>query len=81
MADEIRFEGMDFEVKVGGRSSSDTPASDVPFRILVLGDFSGRRNRGLHPSGDSSASCDKTLASCSALADADEGGLAMAVST
>ena len=56
MADESRFEGMDFEVKVGGRSSSDTPASDVPFRILVLGDFSGRSNRGLRPSGDSSSS-------------------------
>jgi len=33
-----------------------TPDSETPFRIAILGDFSGRRNRGLSESGDALAS-------------------------
>lgn len=39
--------GMDFEVRFGKKSGSDRGEGE-PMRILLLSDFSGRRNRGVH---------------------------------
>jgi len=40
-----------FDVEAEAKPVVAEPRSDVPFRILLLGDFSGRANRG-EPSPD-----------------------------
>src|SRR4051794_5327737 len=49
--------GMNFEFTSGGKRPQqdsnpqhDRPDPDTPFRMLVLGDFSGREHRGITPS-------------------------------
>jgi type VI secretion system protein ImpC len=41
--------GMDFEVRFGKKKSPERDGEE-PMRILLLSDFSGRRNRGVHES-------------------------------
>lgn len=52
MADPIKIESVDATLSVRpGESTSSTPDSDMPFRLLIMGDFSGRSNRGLETDG------------------------------
>ena len=44
------------DVTARGEQSQFMPGSETPFRIAILGDFSGRANRGLSESGDALAS-------------------------
>lgn len=46
MADPIKIESVDATLSVRpGESTRSTPDSDMPFRLLIMGDFSGRSNR------------------------------------
>jgi type VI secretion system protein ImpC len=44
------------DVTAGREQPLATPGSETAFRIVILGDFSGRTNRGLSESGDAPAS-------------------------
>lgn len=41
------FGSIDLDVQAGRQRYTDPPEPDTPFRIAVLGDFSGRDNRGI----------------------------------
>jgi type VI secretion system protein ImpC len=43
------------DVTAGGEQPLGIPGSETPFRIAILGDFSGRTNRGLSASGEALA--------------------------
>lgn len=46
-----RSKAVGFEVRVGRYPAEARPIPEVPFRIAILGDFSGRANRGLVETG------------------------------
>ncbi|MGA2606910.1 MAG: type VI secretion system contractile sheath large subunit [Terriglobia bacterium] len=50
------FGEIHLDVTAGREQPLVTPGSETPFRIAILGDFSGRTNRGLSESGDALAS-------------------------
>ncbi len=45
MANPITFDQLDFNLVADIKEGQTTPAAETPFRILCLGDFSGRENR------------------------------------
>lgn len=47
MSKPYSFGKVDIDVDAGSQPSLAVPEPDTPFRILILGDFSGRANRGL----------------------------------
>ncbi|MBN1932250.1 MAG: type VI secretion system contractile sheath large subunit [Desulfobacterales bacterium] len=47
MREPISFEKLDVKLVSTMEEISDAPKPETPFRILILGDFSGRENRGL----------------------------------
>jgi type VI secretion system protein ImpC len=49
------FGEIHLDVTTGREQPQVTPDSETPFRIAILGDFSGRRNRGLTETGDALA--------------------------
>ena len=49
------FGEIHLDVTAGREQPLVTPGSETPFRIAILGDFSGRTNRGLSESGDALA--------------------------
>jgi type VI secretion system protein ImpC len=49
------FGEVHLDVTASGEQPQVTPDSETPFRIAILGDFSGRRNRGLSETGDALA--------------------------
>ncbi len=51
MADSIKFESVAVSLSTGEDSVSAKPAPDTPFRILIIGDFSGRTNCGRETGG------------------------------
>ena len=50
------FGEIHLDVTAGREQPLVTPGSETPFRIAILGDFSGRTNRGLSERGDALAS-------------------------
>jgi type VI secretion system protein ImpC len=50
------FGEIHLDVTAGREQAMVTPGSETPFRIAILGDFSGRKNRGLCETGDALAS-------------------------
>ena len=50
------FGEIHLDVTAGREQPLVTPGSETPFRIAILGDFSGRTNRGLSESGGALAS-------------------------
>ncbi|MBV9125477.1 MAG: type VI secretion system contractile sheath large subunit [Planctomycetes bacterium] len=46
MPKPLSFGHVGVELTVGGSPAGEEVGPDTPFRILILGDFSGRRNRG-----------------------------------
>ena len=51
MSDPIKFESIDVSMSSSLQGTRANPQSDSPFRILIMGDFSGRANRGLESQG------------------------------
>jgi type VI secretion system protein ImpC len=51
MPKPITFGELEFKLVADMENPAGAPDPEVPFRILVLGDFSGRTNRGAVPSG------------------------------
>jgi len=49
------FAEVHLDVSTRGEQSQTTPDQETPFRVAILGDFSGRRNLGLSESGDALA--------------------------
>jgi type VI secretion system protein ImpC len=47
MAKPISFEEFDFKTVASMDETRSKPAPEIPFRICILGDFSGRANRGI----------------------------------
>ena len=47
MPERLSKTSVHLEVAVGANPAHEIPASDTPFQILIIGDFSGRANRGL----------------------------------
>jgi len=45
MADPIKFESIAVSMSAGEDATAANPSPDTPFRMLILGDFSGRANR------------------------------------
>jgi len=45
------FDELEFKLVADMENPADAPNPENPFRILILGDFSGRKNRGVSPSG------------------------------
>lgn len=53
MADPINIEGIDATLSVRpGEKAASTKADEQPFRMLIVGDFSSRVNRGVETRGD-----------------------------
>jgi type VI secretion system protein ImpC len=52
MPKPITFGELEFKLVADMKNPAGEPDPEVPFRILVLGDFSGRTNRGAAPSGN-----------------------------
>ena len=48
MADRAAFTTFDINLEAGAAKSPSQPSASSPFRMLVLGDFSGRANRGVN---------------------------------
>jgi len=55
MSTRHSFGEIHLDVTAGGEWPQAKPDADTPFRIAILGDFSGRANRGLLESGDALA--------------------------
>ena len=55
MPKPITFGELEFKLVTDTGNPAGAPDPEVPFRILVLGDFSGRMNRGAAPSGAAGA--------------------------
>jgi type VI secretion system protein ImpC len=53
MPKPITFGELEFNLVADMENTVGAPDPEDPFRILILGDFSGRTNRGTAPSGDS----------------------------
>ncbi len=51
MADPITFERVDVSMSANLGESRARPRADTPFTILIMGDFSGRANRGAETDG------------------------------
>jgi type VI secretion system protein ImpC len=51
MSDPITFGELEFKLVADMENAPMAPHPETPFRILVMGDFSGRANRGITPSG------------------------------
>ena len=51
MSETISFGELDFSVVASMDEARGIPDPEVPFRILVLGDFSGREHRAIFESG------------------------------
>ena len=51
MAKPLSFGQVNLDVSVGRDRSSRKPEPETPFRIAILGDFSGRANRGCCETG------------------------------
>jgi type VI secretion system protein ImpC len=51
MADPIRFDNIDVSMSSNPAETHGKPQSDTPFNILIMGDFSGRANRGIETDG------------------------------
>jgi type VI secretion system protein ImpC len=51
MIREISFGNIEVELVSSMQKDRGTSESDAPFRIAILGDFSGRANRGIFESG------------------------------
>ena len=47
MTERAKFGGFEFEFSSSGISGRGRPEPEAPFRIAVIGDFSGRANRGV----------------------------------
>jgi len=47
MSKPYSFSKVDIDVDAGSQPSREVPEPETPFRILILGDFSGRANRGI----------------------------------
>ena len=47
MSKPFSFSEVEIDVETGTAASGEAPEPDEPFRIVILGDFSGRANRGL----------------------------------
>jgi type VI secretion system protein ImpC len=56
MSNRSSFGEIHLDVTAGREQSRVRPEPETPFRIAILGDFSGRANRGLSESGDALAS-------------------------
>ena len=56
MSNRPLFGEIHLDVTAGREQSPVRPEPETPFRIAILGDFSGRANRGLSESGDALAS-------------------------
>ena len=56
MSNRPSFGEIHLDVTAGREQSRVRPEAETPFRIAILGDFSGRANRGLLESGDALAS-------------------------
>jgi len=56
MSTRHSFGEIHLDVTAGREQRQVRPDADTPFRIAILGDFSGRANRGLSESGDALAS-------------------------
>ena len=56
MSNRPSFGEIHLDVTAGREQSPVRPEPETPFRIAILGDFSGRTNRGLSESGDALAS-------------------------
>ncbi|MFO7713052.1 type VI secretion system contractile sheath domain-containing protein [Desulfosarcina sp.] len=51
MPDSITIDSIDVSMSPRLRDTGKKPQSDTPFKILIMGDFSGRANRGLATDG------------------------------
>jgi type VI secretion system protein ImpC len=51
MAKPFNFGEINLDVTAGAIRSAGSPDSETPFRVAVLGDFSGRANRGVRETG------------------------------
>ncbi|MGH9433936.1 MAG: type VI secretion system contractile sheath small subunit, partial [Terriglobia bacterium] len=51
MPKPFSFGEVHLDVEAGRDRSLHAPSSETPFRIALLGDFSGRANRGLSEAG------------------------------
>jgi type VI secretion system protein ImpC len=51
MHDPITFDSIDASMYTDFRESREKPQPEIPFRILIMGDFSGRANRGVETDG------------------------------
>ncbi|WP_319410074.1 type VI secretion system contractile sheath domain-containing protein [uncultured Desulfosarcina sp.] len=51
MDDPISFDSMDVSLSTNFQENFEKPRPDTPFRILIMGDFSGRANRGVETDG------------------------------
>jgi type VI secretion system protein ImpC len=59
MADPITFESIGVSMSTQSEDPRAKPQTDTPFKILIMGDFSGRTNRGEETDG-SDIDCRKT---------------------
>ncbi|OQY08388.1 MAG: hypothetical protein B6I22_00825 [Desulfobacteraceae bacterium 4572_123] len=55
MADPISFEELNFKTVASMDETHGRPEHETPFRICIMGDFSGRANRGIADSSSSRA--------------------------
>ncbi len=55
MADPISFEELDFKTVASMDETRSKPENETPFRICIMGDFSGRANRGIADASSSAA--------------------------
>ena len=51
MADPITFESIDVSMSIHPEGARSRPQTDTPFKILIMGDFSGRTSRDLETDG------------------------------
>lgn len=51
MHDPITFDSIDVSISTDFQERHEKPQPETPFRILIMGDFSGRANRGVETDG------------------------------
>jgi type VI secretion system protein ImpC len=57
MSKPISFGELDFKIVASMEETRGIPEPETPFRILIMGDFSGRENREISEGGAALASC------------------------
>ena len=51
MGDPISFDNMDVSLSTNFQENLERPRPETPFRMLIMGDFSGRANRQVETDG------------------------------